>query len=85
MNAPPMRTWQNLAALLAIVVAAGTLLPIAPPVRLLCAGLAGVLVVWLLAMRMRAHRVRRERDAVDEVYAKIARIRAARTRRRVRR
>ncbi|BDE07212.1 hypothetical protein WPS_24880 [Vulcanimicrobium alpinum] len=85
MNAPPMRTWQNLAALLATVVAAGALLPTAPPLRLLCAGIAGVLVVWLLAMRMRAHRVRRERDAFDDVYARIARIRAARTCRRERR
>lgn len=82
MNAPPMRPWQNAVALVATVLAAGALLPLAPPVRFLCAGLAGATIVVLLLARVRAHRVRRDQERVDDVYARIERMRADRIRRR---
>ncbi|MDB5040726.1 MAG: hypothetical protein JWN27_1452, partial [Candidatus Eremiobacteraeota bacterium] len=40
-----MRPWQNILALLATIVASGTLLPLAPAVRVLCAAIAGVIVL----------------------------------------
>ncbi|MDB5041645.1 MAG: hypothetical protein JWN27_2371, partial [Candidatus Eremiobacteraeota bacterium] len=79
---PPMRPWQNILALLATIVASGTLLPLAPAVRVLCAAIAGVIVLLLLLARVRAHRVRRDRERVDGVYDRIERIRADRARRR---
>ncbi|MCU1347225.1 MAG: hypothetical protein JWO56_255 [Acidobacteria bacterium] len=82
MTAPPMRPWQNILALLATIVASGSLLPLAPVVRLLCAAIAGVVVLLLLVARVRAHRVRRDRERVDGVYRRIDRIRADRARRR---
>jgi hypothetical protein len=81
MTAPPMRPWQNILALLATIVASGTLLPLPPAVRLLCAAIAGVVVLLLLLGRVRAHRVRRDRERVDGVYDRIERIRADRARR----
>jgi hypothetical protein len=82
MTAPPMRPWQNLLALVATVVAAGALLPLAPAVRLLCVGGAGVLILFVLTARMRAHRVRRDRERADGIYDRIERIREERARRR---
>ena len=81
-NAPPMRLWQNLLALLATVIAAGALLPLPGAVRLLFAAVAGILILLLLAARMRAHRVRRDLERVDSVYDRIERIREQRSRRR---
>jgi Flp pilus assembly protein TadB len=77
-----MRPWQNILALLATVVAAGTLLPLPPILRVACAAVAGVIVLLLLLARVRAHRVRRDRDRVDGIYEHIERIRADRARRR---
>jgi len=82
MTAPPMRLWQNLLALVATMLAAGALLPLPPAVRLLCVGGAGVLILLVLVARMRAHRVRRDRERVDGVYDRIDRIREERARRR---
>jgi hypothetical protein len=82
MTAPPMRPWQNLIALLATVLAAGALLPLPATVRLLCVAGAGILILLVLTARMRAHRVRRDRERVDATYDRIERIRAARDRRR---
>jgi hypothetical protein len=84
MTAPPMRRSQNLAALAAVMFAAAALLPLAVVVRLVCAGIAGIMIVTVLAMRLRAHRVRRDREAVDDVYRRIERIRTERARRRTR-
>jgi hypothetical protein len=81
-TAPPMRPWQNILALLATVVAAGTLLPLPPVIRVACAAIAGVVILLLLLARVRAHRVRRDRERVDGVYEQIERIRADRARRR---
>jgi hypothetical protein len=77
-----MRPWQNILALLATVVAAGTLLPLPAVVRVACAASAGVVVLLLLLARVRAHRVSRDRERVDGVYERIERIRADRARRR---
>ena len=77
-----MRPWQNAFALIATVIAAGALLPLPPVVRLACAGIASVAILLLLTARMRAHRVRRDRERVDSTYEKIERIRAQRGRRR---
>lgn len=82
MIAPPMRRRQNLLALLGALLACGGLLPLAPFVRVACASLAVAVIVVLLTMRMRAHRVRRGARPVPGVYDRIERIRAERTRRR---
>ncbi len=82
MRAPPMRLWQNAVALAATLLAAGALLPLEPRVRLLCAGLAGAVIVALLAMRLHAHSARRDDARVSGVYDRIARIREERAKRR---
>jgi hypothetical protein len=81
MSASPMPRWQTAIALLAVVLAAVALLPLAPGARVLCAGLAGAAILMLLAARLRAHRVRREATRVAGVYDRIERIRADRARR----
>ena len=73
-----MRTKQNAIALAAIMLAAGTLLPVEPRVRFALAGLAFAIILLLLAVRLRAHAFDRSRERVDDVYARIARIRALR-------
>ncbi len=74
-----MPRWQNALALLATLAASGALLPLAPRVRMLCAGLAIALIVGTLAVRLRAHRVSAARSRVTDTYARIERIRAQRT------
>jgi hypothetical protein len=81
MTAPPMRPWQNALALAGVVFAAGALLPLPARMRLLCAALAMGTIVVLLAVRMRAHRARRDDARTSDVYRLIARIRAGRERR----
>jgi hypothetical protein len=76
-----MPRWQNAIALLAVVLAAVALLPLAPGVRVMCAGLAGAAILMLLVVRLRAHRVRRESTRVAGVYDRIDRIRAERAKR----
>jgi hypothetical protein len=73
-----MRPWQNAVALLATLFAAGALLPLAPHLRLLCAGLAIATIVGLLVIRMRVHRARRDSARVADVYTRIERMRAER-------
>ncbi len=76
-----MRPWQNAVALLATVLAAGALLPLAPHLRLLCACLAIATIVGLLVQRTRSHRVRRADARANDVYSRIERIRAERVQR----
>jgi hypothetical protein len=76
-----MPRWQNAMALLAVVLAAVALLPLAPGARVMCAGLAVAVIVTLLMVRLRAHRVRRDATAVAGVYDRIERIRADRAKR----
>jgi hypothetical protein len=73
-----MRPWQNAVALLGTLFAAGALLPLASPLRLLSGGLAIATVVLLLTSRLRAHRVRRDSARVGDVYGRIERMRAER-------
>jgi hypothetical protein len=73
-----MLRWQNALALLATIAASGALLPLAPRVRILCAGVATALIVGTLAMRLRAHRVSAARVRITDTYARIERIRAQR-------
>lgn len=84
MTAPPMRPWQNALALLGTVLAAGALLPLPPAARLLLATSAFAAIVFLLVVRMRAHRARGDRARVSGVYDRIDRIRADRAKRRSR-
>jgi hypothetical protein len=77
-----MRPWQNAIALAATVLACGALLPLAPHVRIACAGLAFAIIVGLLAGRLRMHAVRRNDARAAGVYERIERIRAARGTRR---
>ena len=73
-----MRTKQNVVALAATMLAAGTLLPVPVQTRVVLAGLAFAVILMLLAVRLRAHAADRRADRVDDVYARIARIRAQR-------
>ena len=82
MNVPPMRPWQNAIALGATVLACGALLPLAPQVRIACAGLAFAIIVGLLTARLRMHSVRRSDARASGVYDRIERIRTERDSRR---
>jgi membrane protein implicated in regulation of membrane protease activity len=73
-----VRTKQNAVALAATMLAAGTLLPLAPPARFVLAGLAFAVILVLLVVRLRAHTAERDRARVDGVYDRIERIRAQR-------
>jgi hypothetical protein len=73
-----VRTKQNAVALAATMLAAGTLLPLAAHVRFVLAGLAFVIILLLLAVRLRAHAADRNRERVGGVYERIERIRAQR-------
>lgn len=73
-----MPRWQNAIALLAVVLAALALLPLAPSTRVVFIALAAAAIVTLFIVRMRAHRARRDAGRVDGVYARIERIRAER-------
>ncbi len=81
MTAPPMRRSQNLAALAAVILAAASLLPLRPAVRLSCAVLAVLLILGIFATRLRTHGARRRTNRADDVYARIDRIRADRAKR----
>lgn len=82
MRAPPMRPWQNMVALVAVLIAAAALLPLAPGARLILALIDVGIVCALLAMRVRAHAARRDAARVSGVYDRIERIREQRTKRR---
>jgi membrane protein CcdC involved in cytochrome C biogenesis len=82
MTVPPMRAWQNAIALAATVLACGALLPLAPPLRIACAGLAFAIIIGLLVARLRMHAVRRTDARTAGVYDRIDRIRAERRERR---
>jgi membrane protein implicated in regulation of membrane protease activity len=73
-----VRTKQNAVALAAIMLAAGTLLPLAASARFVLAGLAFVIILLLLVVRLRSHAAERDRARVDSVYDRIDRIRAQR-------
>ena len=73
-----MRPWQNAIALAATVLACGALLPLAPHLRIACAGLAFAVIVALLAARLRMHAARRSDARTSSVYDRIERIRAER-------
>jgi hypothetical protein len=81
MTAPPMRRWQNLLALLAVLLASGALLPIAPILRYACIGSAVGVIAAVLLVRLRAHGPT-NRPSGPDVYDRIAKIRADRERRR---
>ncbi|MGD1065846.1 MAG: hypothetical protein ABR975_03440 [Vulcanimicrobiaceae bacterium] len=81
MIAPPMRRWQNLLALLAVLLASGALLPIAPNLRFACIGSAIGVIAAVMLMRLRAHRPT-TRSSGPDVYDRIAKIRADREKRR---
>jgi len=77
-----MRPWQNAIALAATVLACGALLPLAPHLRIACAGLAFAIIIALLAARLRLHAVRRTDARSSGLYDRIERIRAERGERR---
>ena len=76
-----MRPWQNLLALAGTLSAAAGLLPVQTGIRLSCVALACGAGALLLGLRLRAHGMRPD-STPDDVYERIARIRAARGRRR---
>lgn len=82
MTVPPMRPWQNAIALAATVLACGALLPLAPALRIACAGLAFAIIIALLTARLRMHAARRTDARTTGVYDRIERIRAGRGERR---
>ena len=73
-----MKRWENIVALVATVLAAGALLPIRPPSRLICVGTAIVMLLILCGLRLRAHATRTDTPSSSNTYAKIERIRSAR-------
>jgi hypothetical protein len=77
-----MRPWQNAVALVAVLIAAAAMLPLAPGARVILAVVAFGIVCALLAMRLRAHAARRDAARISGVYDRIARIREQRTKRR---
>jgi hypothetical protein len=81
MVAPPMRRWQNLLALLAVVLAAGALLPLGERIRYGCMAAAIGLILLILMTRLRAHRPAARRPSGPDVYDRIAKIRAEREKR----
>ena len=82
MTAPLMRRWQNLLALLAVMLAGGSLLPLPEHVRLACVAAAVATILVVLAVRLRAHQPSRRLPSGPDVYDRIERIRADRERRR---
>lgn len=82
MNAPPMRRWQNGAALIATMLAAGALLPLETRTRLILIALAIAAILALLALRLRTHAARRVDTRTAGVYDRIERIREQRDARR---
>jgi hypothetical protein len=82
MRAPVMRRWENAAALAATVLAAAALLPLPPYPRLLCAGVAIVMLLVLLGMRLRAHAAGPEEPGASSAWSRLERLRSPRGRRR---
>ncbi|HTW85927.1 MAG TPA: hypothetical protein VMD91_17790 [Candidatus Sulfotelmatobacter sp.] len=82
MTAPPMRRWQNLLALFAVLLASAALLPLRPGVRLGFVAAAVGVIVAVLVSRLRAHQPSGRRPSGPDVYDRIAKIRAERERRR---
>jgi len=78
MTATPMRRWETLVALTAVVLAAGALLPLPPVLRIICAAAAIATLLLICGMRLRAYFMRHEPPPLSDTYAKIDRIRAAR-------
>lgn len=78
MTAKPLRRWETLVALAAVVLAAGALLPLGPAIRIACACAAILTLLVLSGMRLRALLAQRDAAPPSETYAKIERIRAAR-------
>jgi len=76
-----MRRSQTFAALAAVVLAAASLLPLAPSLRIACAALAVLIVVAVLAGRVRMHAARRTKPSGFDAYARAQRIRAERAKR----
>jgi hypothetical protein len=72
----PMRPWQNAMAIVAAFLVAGALLPW--ELRLACAFGAIGIVLLLLVMRLRSHRVKVTKARTADVYNQVDRIRAAR-------
>jgi putative effector of murein hydrolase LrgA (UPF0299 family) len=71
-----MRPWQNALAIIAGFLVAGALLPW--DLRLPCAGAASGIVLLLLVMRVRSHRVVVHKKRTAVVYNQVERIRAER-------
>ena len=80
MVAPPMRRWQNLLALLAVLLAAGALLPLGDRLRFGCVAAAIGIILFILLARVRAHRPTAGSTGPD-VYDRVAKIREERERR----
>lgn len=64
------------------MLAAGALLPLPPRVRVACAVLAAGMLFAVLALRLQTIGARRRNAASERTYARIARIREQRDRRR---
>jgi len=82
MKSPPMPRRETALALVAVVLAAGTMLPVATVVRLACGGAAAAVVGVLLVTRLRAHRFSDSSSRSDAVYRRLAEIRQRRADRR---
>jgi len=72
----PMRPWQNALAIVAAFLVAGALVPW--ELRLACAFGAIGIVLLLLVMRIRSHRVTTTKKRTANVYSQVEQIRAAR-------
>jgi|GEM_PF-4552031 len=76
-----MRRAQTFAALGAVVLAAGALLPLRPSLRVACAALAAALIVALFMFRLRTHVTERRVQRAGDAYARAEKIRAERAKR----
>jgi hypothetical protein len=79
MVATPMRPVENLLALAAALLIAGSLFPWS--LRLACAFAAIGAILLLAAMRFRAHGAKKQRERTFDVYAQVARMREDRAER----
>jgi Ca2+/H+ antiporter len=78
-----MPRWQSLLAIVAIFFVAGALWPWSPLNRLVCAGIAVVLILLVLASRLQQHAamLSGSRSTIKDMEARIDRIRTERERR----
>jgi Ca2+/H+ antiporter len=78
-----MKRWQNAAAIVAMFFAAGAVWPWAPLNRVVCAVLAFMLILVVLASRLQQHAssVTQSRASIKDMESRIQRIRAERDRR----